>query len=113
MDEIGDMSLDLQVKLLRAIQEQKFTRLGGTKPVRVNVRIIASSNQDLKQMVNEGKFRSDLFYRLDIVNIRVPPLRQHANDIPTLVDFFIRLFGKKYSLFKKVPLQAYGKVSSL
>lgn len=109
LDEIGDMSLDLQVKLLRAIQEQKFTRLGGTKPVRVDVRIIASSNQDLKQLVNEGKFRSDLFYRLDIVNIRVPPLREHANDIPALVDFFIRLFGKKYSLFKKVPSKLMEK----
>jgi PAS domain S-box-containing protein len=109
LDEIGDLPLDLQVKLLRAIQEQEFTRLGGTKPVRVDVRIIASSNQDLKQLVNAGRFRRDLFFRLDIVSICVPALREHASDIPALVDFFIRRFGKKYNLLKKVPSKLMEK----
>jgi len=103
MDEIGDLPLELQVKLLRAIQKQEFTRLGGTKVIKVDVRIIASTNQDLTGLVEAGKFRKDLYFRLNVVNIQVPALREHASDIPALVDFFVRRFGKRYNLYKRVP----------
>jgi PAS domain S-box-containing protein len=102
MDEIGDLPLELQVKLLRAIQKQEFTRLGGTKVIKVDVRIIASTNQELTSLVEAGKFRKDLFFRLNVVNIHVPALREHSSDIPALVDFFVRRFGKRYNLYKRV-----------
>ncbi|MEW6401671.1 MAG: sigma 54-interacting transcriptional regulator [Chloroflexota bacterium] len=103
MDEIGDLPIELQVKLLRAIQKQEFTRLGGTKVIKVDVRILASTNLDLTSLVEAGKFRKDLFFRLNVVNIHVPALRERASDIPPLVDFFVRRFGKRYNLYKRVP----------
>jgi PAS domain S-box-containing protein len=105
LDEIGDLPFELQVKLLRAIQKREFTKLGGTKVIKADVRIIASTNQDLMSLVEEGRFRKDLFFRLNVVNIRVPALREHASDIPALVDFFVRRFGKKYNLNKRVPAE--------
>ncbi len=90
LDEIGDISPQLQVKLLRVLQERTFERLGGIKPVSVNVRIIAATNRDLKEAVKAGEFREDLYYRLNVVPIQLPPLRERKEDIEDLVNVFLR-----------------------
>ena len=90
LDEISEMRLDLQAKLLRALQEQEFERVGGTVPVRVDVRVIATTNQDLAKEVEAGRFREDLYYRLSVVPILIPPLRDREDDIPLLVNHFAR-----------------------
>jgi DNA-binding NtrC family response regulator len=95
LDEIGDMSPNLQVKLLRVLQEQKFERVGSTRTIAVDIRIIAATNQDLLSAVKKGKFREDLYYRLNVIPIKVPPLRQRKSDIPLLVDFFVKKFGQE------------------
>jgi len=97
LDEIGELPLQLQVKLLRAIQEKEIERLGGSKPVKVDVRIIAATNRDLESMVREGKFREDLYYRLNVVPIFIPPLRERREDIPVLVQHFLEKFKKEYN----------------
>jgi two-component system response regulator AtoC len=89
LDEISEMSLNLQAKLLRILQEMEFERVGGKDRIRVNARIIAATNKDLKTLVREGKFRDDLFYRLNIVAITIPPLRERTDDIPALVDYLL------------------------
>ena len=101
LDEIGTMSLDTQSKILRVLQDRKFMHLGGVHEVQVDVRIIAATNVDLKQHVQEGKFREDLFYRLNVITIDLPPLRQRKEDIPLLVDFFL----SKYSEENERPLR--------
>lgn len=88
LDEIGDMSSDLQVKLLRVLQEQNFERVGGTRSLNVDVRILAATNKNLRNAIKEGSFREDLYYRLNVIPIHVPPLRERRSDIPLLVDFF-------------------------
>ncbi len=93
LDEIATMSLDTQAKILRVLQDRKFMHLGGVQELQVDVRIIAATNVDLKQLVREGKFRDDLYYRLNVITIPLPPLRQRREDIPLLVDFFIRKFA--------------------
>lgn len=98
LDEIGEMPLDLQVKLLRVIQEQEITRLGGTKPIPINVRIIAATNRDLKEMVQKGTFREDLFYRLNIIPIKIPPLKERKDDIIPLVYHFLKEINEKYGI---------------
>ncbi len=90
LDEVSEMRLDLQAKLLRVIQEREFERVGGSAPVRVDVRLLATTNRDLKEAVKEGDFREDLYYRLAVVPITVPPLRERKEDIPALVDRFLR-----------------------
>jgi DNA-binding NtrC family response regulator len=90
LDEIGDMPLSMQVKLLRVIQEKVVTRVGGTEPIPVDVRIVAATNQDLKKLVDEGSFRSDLYYRLNVVCLELPPLREHRDDIPLLAMHFLQ-----------------------
>ncbi|MBI4384661.1 MAG: sigma-54-dependent Fis family transcriptional regulator [Nitrospinae bacterium] len=90
LDEIGEMPLDMQVKLLRVIQEEAFMRLGGTALIKVDVRILSATHQDLEKMVGEGKFRQDLFYRINVINIKLPALRERPEDIPDLVAFFLR-----------------------
>src|SRR5712691_11537518 len=95
LDEIGEMPVHLQVKLLRAIEEKQVWPVGGTKPVRIDIRIIASTNRDLAREVEAGRFRSDLFYRLNVVHIALPPLRERREDIPVLADHFIREFNQK------------------
>ncbi|MEQ9350291.1 MAG: sigma-54 dependent transcriptional regulator, partial [Alphaproteobacteria bacterium] len=89
LDEISEMDSRLQAKLLRAIQEKEIDRLGGTQPVKVDIRLIATSNRDLEQAVRDGSFREDLYYRLSVVNITLPPLRQRAKDIPLLAEHFL------------------------
>jgi len=99
LDEIGDLPLNLQVKLLRAIEDREFYPVGGTKPVKTNVRIIAATNQDLHEKTKIGEFREDLFYRLNVVEIKLPPLSERKEDIPILVNHFIEKYcmemGKK------------------
>jgi len=90
LDEIGDMPLDLQVKLLRVLQEKEITRMGGNAPIPVDVRIVAATNQNLQEKVQEKSFREDLYYRLNVVPISLPPLRKRPKDIPLLVDFFLQ-----------------------
>src|SRR5438067_767526 len=95
LDEIGTMSLDTQSKILRVLQDRKFMHLGGVHEIQVDVRIIAATNIDLKQHVREGKFREDLFYRLNVITIDLPPLRQRKEDIPLLVDFFLSRYSEE------------------
>lgn len=99
LDEIGDLPPQLQVKLLRFLQEKEFYRLGSSKPIRSDVRIIAATNRDLEKMMKEEKFRADLYYRMNVISIHVPPLRKRKQDIPPLVDHFIQKYsaqeGKK------------------
>jgi two-component system nitrogen regulation response regulator NtrX len=93
LDEIGDMSLKTQAKVLRALEEQAFERVGGKDTVRVDVRVLAASNQDLEEQIAQGRFREDLFYRLNVIPIEVPPLRRRKEDLPVLVEHFIVLFS--------------------
>ena len=95
LDEIGEMPKPLQVKLLRVLQDGKFDRLGGTKPLCVDVRLIAATNKDLTMEVQEGNFRTDLFYRLNVITLELPPLRSRREDIPLLVDCFLKKYSEK------------------
>jgi len=100
LDEIGDISAATQVKLLRVLQERRFERLGGTRSIEVDVRIVAATNRDLQQLIADGDFREDLFYRLNVVPVTLPPLRQRASDIPLLVAHFLEKYkagGKTFS----------------
>lgn len=94
LDEIGEMSLPLQVKLLRVLQEREFERIGGNRTIHVDVRIIAATNQDLDALVEEKRFRKDLFYRLNVIPIVIPPLRERRSDIPLLIDHFLTRFNQ-------------------
>lgn len=94
-DEIGNISTSIQAKLLRAIQEGEVTKVGSTQVIRVDVRIIAATNQDLVELVDEGRFRDDLFYRLSVVPINLPPLRERPEDIPVLADYFLEVYSRK------------------
>ncbi len=115
LDEIGEMPLDLQPKLLRALQEREFERLGGNRPISVNVRLIAATNRDLAKMVAEKQFRSDLFYRLKVFPIFAPPLRERASDIPVLVRHFVathsRRMGKVIDSIPEETMRALTKWS--
>lgn len=103
LDEIGDMPIKLQTKLLRVLQEREIMRLGGTEPIKLNIRVIASTNQDLKHLIKDGKFREDLFYRLNVLPINIEPLRKRTEDIPELIIEFLNIFNKKYN--KKVSIE--------
>ncbi|NLJ26616.1 MAG: sigma-54-dependent Fis family transcriptional regulator [Deltaproteobacteria bacterium] len=107
LDEIGEMSPKLQVKLLRFLQEKKFERVGGARTIQVDTRIVAATNKDLEKMVSAGSFREDLFYRLNVIPIRVPPLRERIEDIPLLIQHFL----KQHSQKKDIPLKRISKAA--
>jgi two-component system response regulator HydG len=95
LDEVSEMSPAMQVKLLRVLQEHELTRVGGTEVIKINVRVIAATNKDLRKEIENGKFREDLFYRLNVVTLFVPPLRERKEDIPLLAQHFLQLFTEK------------------
>jgi DNA-binding NtrC family response regulator len=101
LDEISEMSPGLQVKILRVLQDHSFERIGGVKTIRVDIRVIAATNRNLEELVSQNKFREDLFYRLNVIPIRVPPLRERVSDIPLLVQHFLQVFSRT----KKKPLR--------
>lgn len=106
LDEVGDMPLDLQAKMLRVLQEKEIQKIGRNEPIKIDIRFIAATNQDLKKMVEEGKFRRDLYYRLNVVSITVPPLRQRKEDIPILANYFVDRYNRKYRLNRKISKEA-------
>ena len=95
LDEIGDMSLSTQAKLLRVLQEKNFERLGGTETIKVDIRLIVATNKDLEEAIGNGKFREDLYYRLNVVSIMIPPLKERKEDIPGLVSYFLKKFNRE------------------
>ena len=97
LDEIGNISDAMQIKLLRVVQEQQIVRVGGTHPISIDARFIVASNRNLEEMIEKGEFRHDLYYRLNVVQIEMPPLRDRRDDIPMLVQHFIKLFNKRYN----------------
>ena len=113
LDEVGELPPDTQVKLLRVLQEQEFEPIGSSKSVKVDVRVIAATNRDLGAAVREGKFRSDLFYRLNVVPIVVPPLRERAGDVPLLAAFFLQRFARKFNKqFNRVADETMRKLTA-
>jgi formate hydrogenlyase transcriptional activator len=110
LDEIGDIPLELQPKLLRAVQEQEFERLGSVNTIHVNVRMVAATHRNLSAMIQDGKFREDLFYRLNVFPIEIPPLRERREDIPLLVKYFVsklsREMGKQINTIPSNAMEA-------
>lgn len=113
LDEIGELPLDLQVKLLTVLQDREVVRLGGTKQVPVNIRVVAATNRELSRMVAERKFRSDLFYRLNVVPIRIPPLAERREDILPLVMQFVQEFNRQYGFRKRLAERLLGRLHEL
>jgi two-component system response regulator AtoC len=103
LDEVGDLDLAIQAKLLRVVQEQELTRVGGGDAVKVDVRIVAATNRDLEALVRDGRFRDDLYYRLDVIPIRLPPLRERASDLPALLEHFLGSFARRYGRPSPMP----------
>lgn len=99
LDEIGDMSFDMQSKILRVLQEKEVERVGGNSPKKINVRIIAATNQNLLEKMKKGQFREDLFYRLNVIALELPPLRERADDVPLLCDFFLKKYNDKFGIY--------------
>ena len=93
LDEIGDISLKTQTDLLRVLQEREISRVGGNQTIKVDFRVVAATNKDLEQLIEEGKFRPDLYYRLNVFRIEMPPLRDRREDVPVVVDHFVRKFS--------------------
>jgi transcriptional regulator with GAF, ATPase, and Fis domain len=107
LDEIGELSPEVQVKLLRVLQEKQFERVGGTHTIDVDVRVIAATHRDLDKMVSEGKFREDLWYRLNLLPIRIPPLRLRRGDIPSLVQYFIEHKTREMNLVNTPQIDSH------
>ena len=97
LDEIGEMKPALQAKLLHVLQDAQFTKLGSNKPINVDVRVVAATNRDLEAMMMRGEFREDLYYRLKVIEVTVPPLRERRDEIPHLTDFFIDRYARRYN----------------
>ena len=114
MDEIGDMSLAAQAKVLRALQENRISRVGSDKDIEVNVRVIAATNKNLREEIRKGNFREDLYHRIGVVVVRVPALREHAQDIPLLVDHFIRTICAEYHIpAKRIEDEALAELQTM
>jgi two-component system response regulator PilR (NtrC family) len=111
LDEVGELPLHLQVKLLRVLQEKAFTPVGGSRPSKVDVRVISATNRDLRREMEDGRFRGDLFYRLNVVQIVMPPLRSRKEDIPALAHYFMRKFAASHG--KRVEEISSGALMSL
>jgi len=111
LDEIGHMRLDLQAKILRALQEREIERVGGTRTIKIDVRVLAATNRDLKKAIEDGTFREDLYYRLNVVPITLPPLRQRREDIPLLVEHFIAKYNREFA--RKVKSFSAGAMAAL
>jgi formate hydrogenlyase transcriptional activator len=113
LDEVGDIPIEIQPKLLRALQEREFERLGSTYTKKVNVRLVAATNRDLEKMIESREFRSDLYYRLNVFPIRIPPLRERPEDIPLLVRYFTQKYGRRMEKkIDSIPTVAMKKLSS-
>ncbi|MDA0656261.1 MAG: sigma 54-interacting transcriptional regulator, partial [Proteobacteria bacterium] len=112
LDEIGDMPLDAQTRLLRVLQEGEFTTVGGRTPIKANVRIVTATHRDLAQQVSDGRFREDLFYRLNVVPMRLPPLRERTEDIPDLVRHFLRALNKEGLPQKSIERAALDRLQA-
>lgn len=110
LDEVADLPLPLQVKLLRVLQDQEFMRVGGVKPIQVNVRIIAATNKDMEKLLQNGEFREDLFYRLNVIPIHLPPLRSRPEDVESLLEHYLRLFNRKYGVNKEMSNDLLNKL---
>src|SRR5205807_6195798 len=114
LDEIGDLPPEIQVALLRVLQEREIERVGSSKPIPIDVRVVAATHRDLNTLVAEGKFREDLLYRLNVVPIDVPPLRERVADIPLLVEYFIDRFGKKAGKkFRTIDKRSLGLLQGI
>jgi DNA-binding NtrC family response regulator len=113
LDEVGDISQELQTKLLRFLQEREFDRVGGMRPIHVDVRIIAATNRDLEDAVKEGRFRADLYHRLNVVPIHLPPLRERTQDIPMLAEYFLRRYSSESKKsFREITTDALAKLGA-
>jgi len=113
LDEVGDIPLDIQPKLLRALQEREFERLGSTRTKKVDVRLVAATNRDLEKMIVDREFRSDLYYRLNVFPIRIPPLRERPEDIPLLVRYFVQKYGRRMEKrIDSIPATAMRRLSA-
>lgn len=112
LDEVESMSLALQSKLLRVLQSFEITRVGGTKPLKVDVRVVCATNQDLKDLIKEQKFREDLYYRLNVIPIYLPPLRDRGDDIPRLIELYLKKFNRKHSRNKSFSRDALERMRS-
>ncbi len=110
LDEIGEMPLDMQVKLLRVLQEREFLRVGGRKPIQLDIRIIAATNRNLEELVKKGQFRDDLYWRLNVVSIQIPPLRKRKEDVPALIYYFLQNFNSKYETNKTITAAVIAKL---
>jgi transcriptional regulator with PAS, ATPase and Fis domain len=111
LDEVGEIDINFQLKLLRFLQEKEVRALGSSRPRKVDVRVVAATNKNLPKMVEEGKFREDLWYRLDVVRIHVPPLRERRGDVPLLAGFFLRRYDERYQLDSKLTESGLSALS--
>jgi len=113
LDEVGDIPIEIQPKLLRALQEREFERLGSTRTKKVDVRLVAATNRDLEKMIESREFRSDLYYRLNVFPIRIPPLRERPEDIPLLVRYFAQKYGRRMEKqIESIPAAAMKKLAA-